>query len=182
MGSVLGDDEREVDRGRMRVEGDKNGLRMGMWRSYPSLLLTDQLFLPHLYLYHNLVVVYTTCHSNQLEPNHPHIPILSLFHTLDHLPISSLIYTMVSLSRLHDLNALGRNALSPPNRLLRITNTPTTLLNRPYPFPHLSFLLNCLLSRDLPTSTLFEPFLSLLRLLFPNPHRSLYSFLLKQTP
>jgi len=38
MGSVLGDEEREVDRGRMRVEGDKNGLRMGMWESYPSLL------------------------------------------------------------------------------------------------------------------------------------------------
>jgi hypothetical protein len=176
---MLRDNEREggsVDRGRTRVDGDKNGLRMGMSGLYPysTLPFVQQLIIS---LYH---LSSTTCHLNSTHTalTFTRIPNLNL----DHIPTSSLIFTMDSLSLHLVHNALGLNVEYPTrlNLLLHTMNTQMIQPNHLYPSPSPSSLLNYRLSRDLLLPMLFEPSLSLSPLHLHLP-RSLRSFPLKQT-
>jgi hypothetical protein len=176
---MLRDNEREgvsVDRGRTRVDGDKNGLRMGMSGLYPysTLPFVQQLIISLYYLSS------TTCHLNSTHTTltFTRIPNLGL------IPISSLIYTMDSPSLHLVHNALGLNVEYPTrlNLLLYTMNTYMIPSNHLYPSRSPSFLPNYRLSRDLLLPMLFEPSLSLsppyLHLHLP---RSLLPLPLKQT-
>jgi len=126
--------ERDVEnggRGRTRVDGDKNGLRMGMFVLISSLSLYTILIIVLFYIYH------LQCHSIlphelDLDLDHIHLPIPNpTLHA-----ISSLISTMVSPSLLHALNALGSTESSLPN--LPNLSPPQTLLDMIRNHPHLS--------------------------------------------
>jgi hypothetical protein len=176
---MLRDNEREgdsVDRGRTRVDGDKNGLRMGMSLSpipSPFRSTTDHIS--------TSLSISTTCHLNPtITRTSTRIPNLDHTHTHTHIPISSLIFTMDSLSLHLVHNALVLNVGSPtrPNLLLHTMNTHMILSNHLYPFLFPSFLPNYPLSRDLLLSMPFQTSLSTSPLRLPRSHLSLP---LKQT-
>lgn len=176
---MLRDNEREggsVDRGRTRVDGDKNGLRMGMSGLCPPFHSPFRSTTDHISLY----LSSTTCHLIHTTLTFTRIP--NLDHTHNHIQTSSLIFTMDSLS-LHLLhNALGLNVEYPIrlNRLLHTINTQMVPSNHLYPSPSPSSLHNCPSSRDLllPTSFGPSPYLSPLHLHQP---RSPLALPLKQT-
>jgi len=172
---MLRDNEREggsVDRGRTRVDGDKNGLRMGMFDLYPPSLSLLCSTTDHISLY----LSSTTCHLIHTTRTFTRIP----NHYHNHIPTSSLIYTMDSPSLHLVHNALGLNVeyLTRPNRLLHTMNTHMIRSNHLYPYPSPSSLPNCPSSRDLLLPTLFEPSLSRSPPYLSRPHLSLP---LKQT-
>ena len=171
--------ERDVEnggRGRTRVDGDKNGLRMGMFVLISSLSLYTILIIVLFRTYH------IQCHSilpHDLDLDHIHLPIPNpTLHA-----ISSLISITVSPSLLHAPNALGSTESSLPN--LPNLSPPQTLLAMIRNHPHLSHSAPCsplnspYHPRDVPM--LFEPSLFLLSPL-PSPTlHSLRSLRLKQT-
>jgi hypothetical protein len=169
---MLRDNEREgvsVDRGRTRVDGDKNGLRMGMSDLYPLFHSPFRSTTDHISL---LSIIYNM--SLELDSHHSHVH--SYTQPRPHSNILADIYNGLAITSPRPQRARTQC------RILYTMNTYMIPSNHLYPFPSPSSLPNCLLSRDLLLPMLFEPSLCLspphLHLHLP---RSLLPLPLKQT-